>query len=61
MGAMLYRFYKVDSRGHVAGPPDAVDCIDDEDAIAKAKKLTNGHGVEVWDLARKVATIEAKK
>jgi hypothetical protein len=55
----LYRFYKVDKRGHVEGLPEAVECFDDTDAVEKAKKRANGRLIEIWDLARRVAVIEA--
>jgi hypothetical protein len=57
----LYRFYKVDKTGRIAGMPEVVDCADDDDAIAKAKKTADSHGIEIWDLARRVAVIEAKE
>ena len=44
----------VDRDGHFF---DAVHlhCADDAEAIGKAKELAVGHGVELWELDRKVA------
>ena len=49
-----YRVYLVDRDGHFF---DAVHlhCADDAEAIGKAKELAVGHGVELWELDRKVA------
>lgn len=55
----LYRFYKLDKRGHVEGLPEAVECSDDTDAVEKAEKRANGRMIEIWDLSRRVAVIEA--
>jgi hypothetical protein len=49
-----YRVYLVDRDGHFF---DAVHliCADDAEAIEKAKGWAIGHGVELWELDRKVA------
>jgi hypothetical protein len=52
----LYRFYKVGENGRITEAPEIVDCADD-DAVEKAKKLAVAHGIEIWDLARRVAAI----
>jgi hypothetical protein len=40
----------------------ALDCADDQQAIAEAKKLLaerpTVHGIEVWEAARRVASLE---
>jgi len=53
----LYRFYRIGDDGHVLGMPDVVSCSDDEDAIEKAKALALTFGIEIWDLARRVARV----
>ena len=49
-----YRVYLVDRDGHFF---EAVHltCADDAEAIKEAKGLAIGHGVELWQLDRKVA------
>jgi hypothetical protein len=56
-----YRFYFLDSAGHVAGPPDIVECADDRAAIEAAKALVNGKAIEVWEMARIVIRLEPKR
>lgn len=57
----LYRFYKLNKAGRVAGLPEAVDCTDDRDAAEKAKQRANGAAIEIWDLARRVAVVGARE
>jgi hypothetical protein len=49
-----YRAYMVGADGHFV---DAVwlDCADDAEATEKAKQLVDGHDVELWQRARKIA------
>jgi hypothetical protein len=47
-------FYKIDKRGHIQGLPEAVDCLDDTEALEKAKERANGRAIEVWNMARRV-------
>jgi hypothetical protein len=49
-----YRVYLVDRDGHFfeAVP---LTCADNAEAIKQAKGLAIGHGVELWQLDRKVA------
>lgn len=56
----LYRFYRMNKAGHIDGMPEIVDCSDDDDAVAKAKKHADGRAIEVWDLGRCVATVQAR-
>ena len=57
----LYRFYKLDKAGHVAGLPEVVDCTDDIDAAEKAEQRAAGQVIEIWDLARRVAVVGARE
>ena len=52
-----YRVYIIGSDGHVQ---DRIElfCEDDDDAEERAKQLVDGHAVELWDQARKIATFE---
>jgi hypothetical protein len=53
-----YTFYVLESDGYLVGGT-AIDCSDDDAAVAHAKKLlgTFNAAVEVWDGARKVANV----
>ena len=55
-----YRVYFVDTDDHFY---DAVRliCADDAEAIDRAKWLAIGHGVELWQLDRKVAVFPDQK
>jgi hypothetical protein len=52
-----YRAYLIGSDGHIT---DRIDlfCGSDADAKERAKQLVDGHAVELWDEARKVARFE---
>ena len=57
----LYQFYKLDKVGRIIGSGNAVECADDADAVKKAQERAKGRTIiEVWDLGRRVAVIEAK-
>ena len=49
-----YRVYLVDSYGHFFEAVHLI-CADDAEATEQAKALAVGHGVEHWELDRKVA------
>jgi hypothetical protein len=51
-----YRAYIVGHDGHFIGC-EPLACTDDAEAIEKAKRLVNGHHVEVWQQARMVAKL----
>lgn len=55
----LYRFYRVNKDGHISSPPEPLDCPDDGAAIAEAKSRNAAQEIEIWDLARIVARVEA--
>jgi hypothetical protein len=44
-----HRFYTLGRDGHIARPPDIVECEDDQDAVAKAGCLLDGEAIEIWD------------
>jgi hypothetical protein len=52
-----YRAYIIDSDGHFHSVVPLI-CPDDETATDQAKQLVDGHDVELWQYARKVATFE---
>ena len=51
-----YRAFPVGVDGHFIGF-EALLCDSDEEAIAEAKRLVDGHDVELWCGDRLVATI----
>jgi len=52
-----YRAYAIGPDGHIVGRMDLF-CSNDDDAKERAKKLVDGHAVELWDGARKIASFE---
>jgi hypothetical protein len=55
-----YRAYLIDSEGHIQG---RIDLLYDDDETAKehAKKLVDGHDVELWQLDRRICEFKAKQ
>lgn len=56
-----YRFYKIRTDGHIAGPPPLVDLPDDSAAILEAKKVVEDLDIEIWQGSRLVARIVAEQ
>jgi hypothetical protein len=55
-----YCAYLLSDDGHIQGQVD-LTCEDDAGAEECAKKLVDGHPVELWQLGRKIATFESKQ
>jgi hypothetical protein len=53
-----YRAYLVGDDGHFEAV--SLVCDDDADATEKAKRLVDGHDVELWQRARKIARFDRK-
>ena len=53
-----YRAYIVGSNGHFQDFK-VVDASTDEDAVESARKLVDGHDIEVWHLDRKLAVLKS--
>lgn len=51
-----YRAFTIGQDGHISG---AEGFADDEEALQKARRLVDGHDVEIWQLERKVGLIKA--
>jgi len=51
-----YRAYIVGHDGHLNGFEPLV-CVDDSEAIDRAKRLVDGHDVELWSGARLVVVL----
>jgi translation initiation factor IF-1 len=43
-----YRIYTLNDNNRIAGPAEVIACDDDMEAIARAKRLLDGHDVEIW-------------
>jgi hypothetical protein len=54
-----YRAYTVGLDGHIIGFEPMV-CANDEEAIKRARRLVEGHGVELWSGARLVARLPGR-
>lgn len=54
-----YRVYKLDKTGKTTGPPYVLRCEDDDAALILAQRFTDDHTREIWEGARRVATISA--
>jgi hypothetical protein len=54
-----YRAYIVGSDGHFFNSVE-VECTDDDTVVEKAEQLVDGHDVELWQRACKIATFEHK-
>jgi len=54
-----YRVYITGPDGHFADVV-ALECVDDFDAKNQAERLVDGHDVELWQRARKLATFAHK-
>jgi hypothetical protein len=55
-----YRAYIIGPDGHIQGRFDLI-CTDDDAARERAKQLVNGHDIELWQAARKIATFAHKQ
>jgi hypothetical protein len=58
-GVIEYRAYIVGHDGHLSGFTPLV-CVDDTEAIDRAKRLVDGHDVELWSGARFVIVLKHK-
>jgi hypothetical protein len=56
-----YRIYVLSEDGHIHHPPEVIDCPGDEMALDSAKRLLDGHVIEIWDHGRLVARLDPKE
>jgi hypothetical protein len=54
-----YRAYTVDDDGHFVGYEPLI-CDNDDDAIAKASSLMDGHDIEVWSGPKLVVRLKCR-
>lgn len=55
-----YRAFLVGPDGHVVSRIDLL-CIDEQDARERARRLAEGHAVELWEGARRIERFEAER
>jgi hypothetical protein len=55
-----YRAYIIGPDGHFIEAKD-LDCVNDAPAVDTAKRLVNGHDVEVWQADRMITKLETQK
>jgi hypothetical protein len=53
-----YRVYVIGPDGHILERIDLV-CADDDAAKELAKRLVDGHDIELWQLGRQIAEFKA--
>jgi hypothetical protein len=55
-----YTVYFVGADGNFTGSPKALDCDSDATAITSARKLLDGHDIEIWSGLRKIIRLPHK-
>lgn len=56
-----YRIYRVDERGHISEPPQAVCCQTVADAVEIAYQLVDGQAVELWEGPRFILRLPVRE
>jgi hypothetical protein len=54
-----YYAYVIGEDGHITNRVEVI-CDDDEEAKRRARQMVDGHAIELWQGARKIATFEPK-
>ena len=54
-----YRVYVIGSDGHFQSSV-ALECADDNEAMEQTRQIVDGHDVELWQRARKIAKFDHK-
>ena len=55
-----YNAYLIGADGHIIRRVE-LNCTDDEAAKVEARKLADGHDIELWQGARMIATVPRKQ
>lgn len=55
-----YYAYIIGDDGHIQNRVE-IDCDDDKEAVRCAKRLVDGHAIELWQEARRIATLQPKE
>jgi hypothetical protein len=53
-----YNIYTLGESGHIEWAPEVVDCANDVAVIEHAKKLSDGHPIQIWDGPRLVIALK---
>jgi hypothetical protein len=56
---VAYRLYRLDAEGRVSGPPQIVQCEDDDAVLIEARTYFDGHAIEIWRDNKRVGLIPA--
>ena len=54
-----YKLYRLNKEGRVSGPPQIVQCEDDDAVLIEARKHANGYAIEIWRYDNRVGLISA--
>lgn len=58
---LTYRFYRLDSDGHITGPPTVAELLDDRAAVEAGEAFLDGKAIEIWQLTRMVVRLQPKR
>jgi len=59
-GRLTYRAYVFGPDNHIIQPPKLIEAFGDEQAIETARRMVDGHALEVWDQQRLVIRLEPR-
>jgi hypothetical protein len=48
-------------RLHIIQPPKLIEALNDQQAIEEARRIVDGHALEIWDEQRLVIRLEPRK
>jgi hypothetical protein len=54
-----YRIFALTNDNHVKDVPSVIVCRNDTEALEAAKKMLDGHDIEVWDGVRRVSRLNS--
>jgi hypothetical protein len=54
-----YRIFPLTSDNHIKNAPALVVCENDSAALEQAKKMLDGHNLEVWEGTRRVTRLNS--
>lgn len=56
---IAYRLYMLDHENRVSGPPQIIECEDDDAALIEAGRYVDGQAIEIWRNDKRVGLIPA--
>ncbi len=57
----IFRLYRLDGRGKIAGPPERVEAETDEAGLDIARMVSGGQACELWERNRLVGHLAATR